>query len=148
MFFGASVACAVLAAAVLGVFTAIVPTPFFSRTVAPTTWSYAFWVLSAAALGPLAASYLLPPAAACASKGAERGTTAGSLLSFLAVGCPVCNKLVVLALGAEGAVAYFQPIQPWLGALSLLLLGYATWARFDLRRRFLPDRPGSREGVA
>ncbi len=132
-FLGAAAAFAVLYAAVVGTVTAILPNPLFERTVPPTTWSYVFWLASAALFGPLAASYLMPPAAACASKGAGRGTTVGSVLSFLAVGCPVCNKLVVLALGASGAVTYFQPMQPWLGAFSLVLLGYAIWARFDLR---------------
>ena len=34
------------------------------------------------------------------------------LLAFLAVGCPLCNKVVVLLLGASGALTYFEPIQP------------------------------------
>lgn len=69
---------------------------------------------------------------------AERARRVGSLLSFLAVGCPVCNKLMVLALGASGAITYFQPAQPWIGALSVALLAYGIWARFGLRRRFIP----------
>jgi hypothetical protein len=40
-------------------------------------------------------------------------------LSWLAIGCPVCNKLVVLAVGASGALSYFAPMQPWLAAVSI-----------------------------
>ncbi len=48
---------------------------------------------------------------------------------MFAVGCPACNKLVVLALGAGGAMTYFAPIQPVLGFLSLGLLAYALRMR-------------------
>lgn len=51
-----------------------------------------------------------------------RGAFSGGLLSFLAVGCPVCNKLVVLLLGLGGALQYFRPIQPVLAAAGLGLL--------------------------
>ena len=46
-----------------------------------------------------------------------------------AVGCPVCNKLVALALGAGGALTYFGPTQPVLGLLSVGLLLYALRER-------------------
>jgi hypothetical protein len=45
------------------------------------------------------------------------------------VGCPVCNKLVVLLLGAGGALSYFAPLQPVLGMVSLALLAYALCTR-------------------
>ncbi len=47
------------------------------------------------------------------------------LLTFFAVGCPVCNKLVLLSLGAAGAVTWFQPFQPLLQVAAIALL---TWA--------------------
>ncbi|MFP5368480.1 MAG: hypothetical protein ACLGIS_16910, partial [Actinomycetes bacterium] len=50
---------------------------------------------------------------------------AGAIVSFFAVGCPVCNKLVLLALGTSGAMQYFEPIQPLLAALSIALLLWA-----------------------
>ena len=42
-----------------------------------------------------------------------------------AVGCPVCNKLVLLALGASGAVSWFAPIQPFLAIASVVLMAVA-----------------------
>jgi hypothetical protein len=44
----------------------------------------------------------------CEVQRVEHSTTVGSVLSFLAAGCPVCDKLVVLALGMSGAVTYFR----------------------------------------
>ena len=45
------------------------------------------------------------------------------------MGCPVCNKLVLLALGSAGALTWFEPVQPVLQVLAIALLAWA------LRRR-------------
>jgi hypothetical protein len=55
---------------------------------------------------------------------------------LFAVGCPICNKLVVAVLGAGGALSYFGPAQPVLGAASIVLLG----AALALRLRALAAR--------
>jgi hypothetical protein len=134
-FIGTSLAFALLYLGGVGVITAIIANPLFVRIVEPTPWSYIFWLAPAALFGPLAASYILPIDDVCEAQRVEQSTTVGSVLSFLAVGCPVCNKVVVLALGTSGALTYFEPAQPWLGGLSVLLLGYAVWARFGIGRR-------------
>jgi hypothetical protein len=133
-FVGTTLAFVFLYLGAIGVITAIIPNALFARIVEPTVWSYIFWAAPAALFGPLAASFVLPNAGVCEVRRVEHSTTVGSVLSFLAVGCPVCNKLVVLALGTSGAMTYFEPVQPWLGGLSVLLLGYALWARFGLGR--------------
>ncbi|MYS66003.1 hypothetical protein GTW66_18745 [Streptomyces sp. SID5473] len=51
------------------------------------------------------------------------------MLSVLAVGCPVCNKLVVLALGMSGAMSYWAPAQPVLAIASVALLAHALAGR-------------------
>ena len=55
--------------------------------------------------------------------------TAGALLTFFAVGCPVCNKLVLLALGYAGALQWFAPVQPYLAGLAIVLLMWALVVR-------------------
>lgn len=66
----------------------------------------------------------------------ERSTWLGGVASFgafLAIGCPVCNKLALLLLGTSGALSIWAPIQPVLGAASLALLtGTVAW-RLRLR---------------
>jgi hypothetical protein len=58
---------------------------------------YVFLIVTALLAGILAASYALPQTRACSI---EQGrATAGGLLSFLAIGCPTCNKIIVLLLG-------------------------------------------------
>ena len=109
----------------IGVPTALIPTPWFGREIPPRTLDYLFLALTVPLMAALGATYALP--LACPTR--ERQLTAGGMLSFFAVGCPVCNKLVVLALGWGGAMTYFAPIQPLLGVVSLGLLGYALWSR-------------------
>jgi hypothetical protein len=51
------------------------------------------------------------------------------MLSFFAVGCPVCNKLVVIALGTVGARRWFEPVQPLLAVASIVLMAVALRTR-------------------
>ena len=51
------------------------------------------------------------------------------MLSFFAVGCPVCDELVVIAPGTTGAMKFFEPIQPLLAGVSVVLLVWALRSR-------------------
>lgn len=125
-FFWSALACILGTALILGVPTDIVPNPWFSRMTPAETSNYVFWVGSSLLTGLLVATYVLPRetrdriAAASASSG---------VLGLLAIGCPVCNKLVVALLGVSGAFNYFAPAQPYLGAAGLLLAAAALVIR-------------------
>ena len=120
---GAGVAGAALAAVLIGIPTGIIHTPFYHRMTLVTWWSYPAWALTAVLEGVLAATYVR------AGRASTGQATAGGVLSFLAVGCPVCNKLVVLAVGASGALSYWAPIQPFLALASAGLLAFAVYQR-------------------
>ena len=125
---------------VIGAPTAVVPNPFFTRMTPTRPQDYVFLALTALLTGIIAATYLAPlPRTAPAAGAEERRLTVGGLLSFLAVGCPVCNKLVVLALGFGGAMRWFAPVQPLLGVASLVLLGASAWARLRAVRAGCPS---------
>lgn len=51
------------------------------------------------------------------------------MLAFFAVGCPVCNKIVVLALGTTGAMRWFPPLQHLLAVASIVLMAIALRGR-------------------
>jgi hypothetical protein len=112
---------------IVGVVTAVIPTPLFVRMTPVTLANLVFWIVPALLVGPLIASSVFPITAQRCDVGNR--TAAGGLLSFLAVGCPLCNKVIVVALGASGALTYFEPIQPLLGLVAVGLLGYAVWQR-------------------
>jgi len=119
----AAASVAVLTALATGIPTDIVPNPVFSRMTDITWWSYPVWVATALLAGLVAATYVRDPA--FGKDSAPRVAGVGGFLSFLAVGCPTCNKAAVLALGASGATAYFGPVQPFLGVIGLALLAAA-----------------------
>jgi hypothetical protein len=120
---------------VLGLPTDLVPNPVFGRQIEAPAWSYVALVVTAALAGLLLATYVRnEPAApeellAAPARADQRRFTVGGLLSFLAIGCPTCNKLVVIALGSSGAISWFEPLQPVLAIAGIGLLAYA------LRRR-------------
>jgi hypothetical protein len=109
--------------------TDLINTPYFSRAVPPTPWSWPVLLVSAVLAGLVSATYVGVPDGAKEGRAATRLGTAGWVATFFAVGCPVCNKIALLALGATGAIAYFEPIQPYLAAASIVLLGWALVAR-------------------
>jgi hypothetical protein len=115
--------------------TAVIPNPVFGRAVAVTWWSYPIVVITGILGGLLVATYVRGPGIDAADMaeseidGASKLGMAGTLVSFFAVGCPVCNKLVLLALGASGAVTWFAPIQPLLAIGSVVLMAAALRIR-------------------
>jgi hypothetical protein len=119
----------------IGLPTAVVPNPLFARMIPTRPQDYLFLGLTTLLATLLGATYALP--SSCPLQ--EGKFTISGLLSFLAIGCPVCNKLVVLLLGASGALTFFAPLQPVLAGASLLLLGYSLYIRLEsvgvLRRR-------------
>jgi hypothetical protein len=138
---------ATFAALAIGIPTDVIPNSFFTRMTPVRAQDYVFLALTALLAGLLAASYALPQTRACSI---EQGkTTAGGFLSFFAIGCPTCNKLVVLLLGTSGALNIFEPIQPLLATLSFVLLGVAIWFRWRpvFRRAAVSAQPSAGSGA-
>ena len=104
----------------MGVPTGVVPSSLYRRMTPVTWWDYPIWALSALLLGLLAATYVRVGRWTPGQDGAGR-TLGGGVLSAFAIGCPICNKLVVFALGVSGALTYFAPIQPALGVAGFAL---------------------------
>jgi len=84
----------------------------------------------------------IPGAAAglAAAAGNRSGPTsalgyAGGLAAFLAIGCPVCNKVALVLLGTSGALTVWAPLQPLLGIASVALLGATLAWRLRMRAR-------------
>ena len=119
---------AAFATLTIGIPTDVIPNPIFGRMTPVRVQDYVFLVTTALLAGILAASYALPQTRACSIQ--QGRATVGGLLSFLAIGCPTCNKIVVLLLGTSGAITIFEPLQPLLAAASFALLLLAIWIRW------------------
>lgn len=117
--------------------TAVIPNPIFGRSIETTWWSYPMVIITGILGGLLLATYIREPVPGDGMQDepeqeADRPLTIGAvggLVSFFAVGCPVCNKIVLIALGASGAITWFAPIQPFLALASIVLMTWALRAR-------------------
>lgn len=127
-----------VSALVIGLPTDVIPNPVFGRQGTPVElWAVPVLAITAVLSGLLFATYFRDggdgvTVGADESGGLDRPTRfggLGGLLSFLAVGCPICNKVVVIALGTSGALTWFAPVQPYLGVVALGLLGWALRVR-------------------
>jgi hypothetical protein len=137
------VAGALGTALLVGLPTDVIPNDWFGRMTPVRSHDLPVLVAISLLSGLLVASYWGITGVACPVRRPGTAGAAGAALGWLAIGCPVCNKLVVLALGSSGALTWFAPAQPWLAALSvaLLLVAVAWRWRVLLRAR---GRVGSR----
>lgn len=115
---------ALTVAAVTGVPTRLIPTKLYRRMTSVTWWDYGIWVVSALLAGLVIATYLprLRGSSRTRLGGGGGRTLSAGIMSFFAIGCPVCNKLVVLILGVSGALDIYAPAQPAIGLLGIALL--------------------------
>lgn len=115
---------------VLAIPTAIIDNTFFTRMTPVEPEQYVFWIATSLLSGALIATYLLPEL-----RHGIAGQSAGAgLLGVFAVGCPICNKLVVALIGTSGALNYFAPIQPLIGLAAVGLTSWALWIRYRALR--------------
>lgn len=116
----------------LGLPTDVIPNPWFGRTVDVTWWAAPTLALTAAMCGMLAATYVAHIGEAASTSNRDRRTAGvGAVLGFFAIGCPVCNKLVLLAFGTTGALNWFEPAQPVMAVASLLVVSWALLRRLE-----------------
>lgn len=125
-----------------GLSTAVLANPVFGRSVPPTPWAPEVLIATAILSGLLTATYIRndgpapirleaveSPASPEAGGRTARAGAVGSLLAYLAIGCPVCNKIALLLLGSTGALNLYAPIQPYLGAIGIAMLSLALIIR-------------------
>lgn len=117
-------AATVLTLTFIAIPTEIIANPFFGRMTPVRDQDYVFWALTGPLVGLIVGTYAM----GAASSG-QGGMFSGGFLSFLAVGCPVCNKLVILLLGTSGALSFFAPAQLFLGIGAVALLGVTLQLR-------------------
>lgn len=120
---------AALSAAVVGLPTDVIDNPWFTRMTSVRWWEPPVLVLTAFLTAAWAG---IRPGGQRDRAGSAR-VYGGSLLSALAVGCPVCNKIVMALLGVSGALGVWAPLQPLLALASLAVLATAVVVRW--RRR-------------
>ncbi len=105
----------------LGTVAALWKNPLFIRMMPPTGFEIALLLAQSVLVG----AYMAAPAAACST----RTASIGNVLSFLGIACPICNKLLVLALGPALLMQYFEPIRLYVGIIGVGLVAFALWRK-------------------
>ncbi len=108
---------------VVGLGAALIDNPVFGRQLAAREQDYVFWAITAVLGGLIIGTYALAPMMD------EGKAASGGFLSFIAVGCPICNKVAVGLLGTTGALNAFGSSQLFIGLASVALLGWTLLIR-------------------
>lgn len=110
--------------------TALIPNPIirYARMVPATLLDYAFLVI----ISGLLAFYL------SFSNQPKTNLPVGvaSVVGFISFACPICNYLLVAALGFPFILSTIEPLRPFLGIASIglfLLLFYFQWTKKCIR---------------
>jgi len=106
---------------VLGTVSALWPNPFFVRMTPTSGFETSLLALQAILLGV----YVTIPAPACALKTASAST----ILNFVGVACPVCNKLLMAIFGASFLLTYLEPVRIYFAAFGVLVMALAIFIR-------------------
>ena len=130
---GAAIGGSVLVALAIGLPTEMIPNPIFHRMLPTEWWNRPVWVVTSLLAGLLLATYVRESDGAPPATTSRRGGI-GGFLAFFAVGCPICNKLIVAAIGTSGALNWFAPAQPILGLAATVLLAVALRSRLRSAR--------------
>ena len=142
--FARAVPIAFIAVVLIGIPADLIDTPYFGRPVDTRQIDYVILAITSALIGLIFAIRAEPVdrlepqrekgTDQARDEGAEDGeedTTViwGGFVSFLAVGCPVCNQAVVALVGTSGALGWWAPVQPFVGLAAIGLLVYALRKR-------------------
>ena len=135
-------------ALIIGIPTDVVPNPWFGREVGVRTFDVVTLIALSAVSGALVATYTV---AGDSGAAVPRAGIGSGIVGWFAVGCPLCNKLVVGLIGASGATSTFAPLQPVLGMAAVVLAATALAVRIRAIRRGTCPLPVERQvgfGVA
>ena len=119
---------ALVAAVVIAVPSDLIDTPVFGRPEPVRGIDYVILAVTAGLIGLIFAIRVPQDEA---SEKQDTRTVWGGFVSFLAVGCPVCNQLVVGLVGTSGALSWWAPVQPLVGLAAVALLAWTL--RYRLR---------------
>ncbi len=128
---GSATALAIFSA--FGIITVLLPNDIFVRMTPVYNYDYVFLVLTSILSGTYVGLWYYTRKTQTICNYVATGGAVGGLFSF---GCAICNKVLILLLGVTGVVAYFMPLQPVLGVMSVILLSYAVYEQ----SKFLSSR--------
>jgi len=115
--------------AVMGTVAALWQNPVFIRMTPVGRWEVPMLVL----LSIMSGVYIIVRRPFCDGAKSENRATAGGIIGFLGLACPVCNKILLLAFGGEFLLTYFDPIRVYVTMLGLILMIWVVLREWQLR---------------
>ncbi|MBI5332242.1 MAG: hypothetical protein HZB65_01590 [Candidatus Aenigmarchaeota archaeon] len=103
---------------ILSIPTALLPIGLYKRMIVPTILDYAFLFIVPALFGYFIYLYSKHKTSSTNTCAAIGGAGAG----WFAVICPICTSFLVYIFGASSLLMYFDPIRPFFGLLSIIVL--------------------------
>ncbi len=118
---------AILSFAGLGTVSALWDNPIFVRMTPAGAWEVALLAMLSLLLG----AYVVIRRPFCSIKTAS----AGGVLGFLGIACPVCNKVLLLLFGGEILLTYFEPVRVYVAAVGVLIMLAAVQREWMMQRK-------------
>lgn len=106
-----------------GIVTGLIPNPLYIRQVPRTPLDYLFLTTTAAFLGVYTFQRTNN------QRNDEKTATAGTVVGFLAFGCPICNAFLLAVFRSSAVVTYFDPLRPLLGIVSIVFFAGFLYSR-------------------
>ena len=98
----------------LGTVAALWENSFFIRMTPVGNWEIALLAMLSILIG----IYVMIRRPYCSDK----ALGAGGVIGCLGIGCPICNKILLLAFGSELLLTYFEPIRLYVALLGVLII--------------------------
>lgn len=121
-----AIAAALLSFAAIGTVTALWPNPLFARMT--PVQGFEIWLLLAQSV--LIGLYVAVRRPHCP----VRKAGLGSVVAFLGIACPTCNKILLLLFGSGLLLEYFEPVRIYVAAAGVILTALALAGEYRAAR--------------
>jgi hypothetical protein len=106
-----------------GIVTGLIPNSLYIRQVPRTPLDYLFLTTTAAFLGVYTFQRTNN------QRNDEKTATAGTVVGFLAFGCPICNAFLLAVFSSSALMTYFDPLRPLFGIGSVVFFAGLLYSR-------------------
>ncbi len=124
---------ALVSFSVLGTVSALWKNSFFTRMTPTGGWEIGLLAVFSLLLG----IYVAIQRPFCSIRSASAGTVVG----FLGVACPVCNKVLLLVFGGQLLLTYYEPVRIYVAALGVLIMLVTLAREWKLVRELAGGEP-------
>ena len=121
-----ALAAALASFAAIGTLTALWPNPLFARMT--PVQGFEIWLLVVQSV--LIGLYVAVRRPRCP----VRNAGIGSVLAFLGIACPTCNKLLLVLFGSGLLLEYFEPMRIYVAVAGVVLTALALASEYRAAR--------------